>query len=418
MLKAKYYFTVFFILLLILSFNNTTLVGKTEDTALDLPVKAPAENQLEEIQGIIQEYDSLLYTDIRETGAVGAAVVVTYKGRIAFMKCFGTRRAASADSVDEHTIFRLASVSKAVSGVLAGILANEKLIDLDCKIKDHIPEFRLKTPENTESLTLRHVLSHTSGMIPHAFDLMVEDHVPLNEIIARLNEVEITANPGEVYGYQNVTFSLFDPVVHAQTHKSFDEIIREKVFLPFGMQDASTGFEAFRNNPNKAIPHGGGDRNFRPIALNDRYYNTAPAAGVNASISDLGQFLLAVSAQNYDVMPRQARNLVFTPLVETPLRGSYFRTWDRVDSKHYSLGWRIVDYKNHRIAYHGGYVAGYRSEIAFCEEEQIGIAFLTNSPNSRVSKSVPMFLNLFFDHQLKIAQQQDTKQAETPENQS
>ncbi len=410
MWKTKNYFIVIFILILLVSFNNTTLTGRTEEDPLILPLETATVNPSHEIQEILNQYDSLLCENIAETGTVGAAVVITYKGQIALMKCFGTKATASSDSVDQNTIFRLASVSKAVSGVLAGILANEKVIDLDEKIKDNIPGFRLKTSENTDNLTLRHVLSHTSGMIAHAFDLMVEDHVPLDQIIVRLNEVEVTARPGEKYGYQNVTFSLFDPVVCTKTHKTFDEILREKVFLPFGMKDASTGFEAFKNNPNKAIPHGGGDRNFRTIPLNDRYYNTAPAAGVNASITDLGQFLIAVAGKDYDIIPEEARNLIFTPQIETPLKGSYFRTWDHVDSKQYSLGWRIVDYKNHKVAYHGGYVAGYRSEIAFCEEEEVGIAFLTNSPNSFVSKSIPLFLNLFFANKLKLVQQSTNEQ--------
>ena len=417
MLKTKYYFILIFTLILIVSFNSTSLVGKTEGETTELPKEVPAVNHADEIRGILNQYDSLLCVDIQETGAVGAAVVITYKGQIALMKCFGTKETASSDSINKHTVFRLASVSKAVTGVLAGILANEKVIDLDGKIKDYIPGFHLKTRENTDKLTLRHILSHTSGMIPHAFDLMVEDHVPLDQIIARLNEVEITAQPGKEYGYQNVTFSIFDPVVCSKTNKSFDEVLREKVFLPFGMQDASTGFEPFKNNPNKAIPHGGGDRNFRPIPLNDRYYNTAPAAGVNASISDLGQFLVAVSGRDNGIIPKEARALVFTPQVETPLRGSYFKSWDHVDSKQYSLGWRIVDYKNHKVAYHGGYVAGYRSEIAFCEEGEIGIAFLTNSPNSLVSRSIPQFLNLFFANKLKLVQQ-NTGQQEIPKSES
>ena len=404
MLKTKSYFIVIFILILIVSFNNTSLIGKTDEDPVVLTLETVEVNPVDKIQGILNQYDSLLCLNIQETGTVGAAVVITFKGQIALMKCFGTKANANPDSVDQHTIFRLASVSKAVTGVLAGILANEKVIDLDEKIKDCIPGFRLKTSESTNNLTLRHILSHTSGMIPHAFDLMVEDHVPLDQIIARLKEVETTAQPGKEYGYQNVTFSIFDPVVCTKTHKSFDEVLREKVFLPFGMIDASTGFEAFKNNPNKALPHGGGDRNFRIIPMNDRYYNTAPAAGVNASISDLGQFLIAVAGKDYEIIPEEARTLVFTPQIETPLKGSYFSSWDQVDSKQYSLGWRIVDYKNHKVAYHGGYVAGYRSEIAFCEEEEIGIAFLTNSPNSLVSKSIPMFLNLFFANKLKLVQ--------------
>jgi beta-lactamase class C len=57
-----------------------------------------------------------------------------------------------------------------------------------------------------------------------------------------------------------------------------------------------------------------------------------------------------------------------------------------------------VDYKGRRIAYHGGYVTGYKAEIAFCEEEDIGIAILTNSPSGASAKNIPVFLNMFFEY--------------------
>jgi hypothetical protein len=53
-------------------------------------------------------------------------------------------------------------------------------------------------------------------------------------------------------------------------------------------------------------------------------------------------------------------------------------------------------YKGHKIIYHGGYVKGYRAEIAFCPEEQLGMVFLQNSPNRVASMSVPAFFNIWF----------------------
>ena len=82
-----------------------------------------------------------------------------------------------------------------------------------------------------------------------------------------------------------------------------------------------------------------------------------------------------------------------------------FRSWDKIDSKHYALGWRILQYKGKKIAQHSGYVQGYQAEIAICEEEEVGIAILSNSPNSYFSESVPKFLNLFFEHKRKLEQE-------------
>jgi beta-lactamase class C len=135
--------------------------------------------------------------------------------------------------------------------------------------------------------------------------------------------------------------------------------------------------------------------------LNDRYYITVPAAGINASISDLAQFLIAISNKNDDLFSNEARKIVFTPQIETPLKRTYYKNWDKIDSKQYGIGWRIIKYKNHTIVNHGGYVSGYQSEIAVCEEDEIGIAVLTNSPNSYFSMAVPTFFNLYFEFKNK-----------------
>lgn len=404
MLKRNHLYIPFLLILIGLGFKFQSFVKKpVENKVVEEIKEEPKYNPVVEIENTINQYDSIISTTIKQSGTVGAAVVVTYKGEVALLKCFGVRKAGEKDPVDENTIFRLASVSKSVTGVLAGILDEENVIGLDEKVVDYLPQFKLKNNVNTNEIKVRHLLSHTSGLIPHAYDLMVEDHVPLNKIMERLNQVDITAPPGKIYGYQNVVYSIYDPIVSAKTNKSFDSLLEEKVFEPFGMKDASTGYEAFKNDDNKAYPHyNRGKNRFSPMRLNDRYYNTSPAAGVNASISDLGQFLIALSSKDSETISEKARETVFTPQVKSLLKRSYFRSWDRVQSKEYSIGWRIVGYKGRKVAYHGGYVLGYKAEIALCEEEEVGIAILSNSPNSATSKSIPDFLNMLFDYKDKL----------------
>jgi beta-lactamase class C len=400
MIKRKHLYIPFLLLLIIVGFKLQSFVRKPDEVQKKEVVKVePEYNPVIEIQNTISQYDSIISATIKQSGTVGAAVVITYKGKVALLKCFGVRKAGEKDPVDQNTIFRLASVSKSVTGVLAGILDDEKIIDLDDEVLDYLPGFELKNNESTRKIKVRHLLSHTSGLIPHAYDLMVEDHVPLEKIIARLDEVDITAPPGEMYGYQNVIYSIYDPIVAAKTNKSFSTLLNEKVFVPFGMTDASTGYDAFKNNDNKAYPHyNRGHNRFSPMRLNDRYYNTTPAAGVNASISDLGQFLLTLTNPDSKSISNKALETVFTPQVKSPLKRTYFRSWDSVQSKEYSIGWRIVGYKGRKVAYHGGYVLGYKAELALCREEEIGIAILTNSPNTSTSKGIPAFLNLLFEY--------------------
>lgn len=408
--------------LAILAFKLQSFVGKEKAEAQAKQEVAAVEseyNPVVEIENTVTSFDSLLEQNLKESGTVGAAAVITYKGKIALVKCFGVRKAGEKNPVNENTVFRLASVSKSVTGVLAGILDEENIVKLDDRIVDYLPNFKLKNPEYTNQLTVRHLLSHTSGLIPHAYDLMVEDKVPLEKIIERLDQVDQTAAPGQLYGYQNVVYSIYDPITCAKTHQTFESVIKEKLFQPFGMADASVNFEDFKNNNNKAYPHyNRGHNHYSPMRLNDRYYTTAPAAGVNASISDLGHFLCALTDDNSEIFDTKARQTVFTPQVNSPLKRTYFRSWGHdVKSKRYGIGWRIVDYKGREIAYHAGYVLGYKAEIALCDEEDIGIAILSNSPNSATAKNIPTFLNMLFDYKEKIALQEQENE-NSPENKS
>ncbi len=396
MKKFKYFLIPIIIIIAVIAFIFPSIIDKPVATKNILEEMLEVDHS-KEIQEVLTKFDSIYNANILESGAVGGAVVITYKGQIAMLKCFGERKAGENSPVNENTVFRLASVSKSVTGVLSGILASENEINLDDKVVDYLPGFKLRLQENTNSITIRHLLSHTSGLVAHAYDMMVEDKVPLDQIIQRLNEVEIVSPPGLIYAYQNVMFSLLDPIIAAKTHKSFQQNLNEKVFKPFGMKNASSDFESFQRNENKAFPHQKTESGFAALNLNDRYYITTPAAGINASISDLAHFLIAISDKNDDHFSNEARKIVFTPQIETPLKRTYYKNWDKIDSKQYGIGWRIIKYKNHTIVNHGGYVSGYQSEIAVCEEDEIGIAVLTNSPNSYFSMAVPTFFNLYFE---------------------
>jgi beta-lactamase class C len=345
-----------------------------------------------DIEGIIQEYDSLISSEITLSGTIGAAVAITYKNQVVLLKCFGVKKSGTNDSIDQNTLFRLASVSKPISGVLAGMLAEEQIIGLDDKVIDYIPGLRLKNQTITEELTVRNLLTHTTGLAPHSYDNLVEQKLPLNQIMNQLYLAEIASDPGQLYTYQNVMFSLYDTIVASKTGKKYGEVLKEKLFIPFAMNDACTGLESFVNNKNKALPHSGTN----PIKMNDRYYNTIPAAGVNASISDMKNFLLTLLTDSTPAL-NNVEEMIFTPQIQTDLTGGYFSQWNKVDSKEYGIGWRIIGYKGRKVAYHGGFVKGYRAEIALCKDEQVGIVYLSNSPSTVAARSVPEFINRLFD---------------------
>lgn len=343
-----------------------------------------------------RDFISFMTRELDSSHTVGAAYTIVHNGDVAYTGTFGKREYGTDLEVNAHTLFRLASVSKGFAGALACFLELDGAFSLDDRVVDHYPGFALKDSVSTALLTIRHLMSHTSGLVPYAYDNLVEADQELPEIIERLDEVDISAPPGELYGYQNVMFSMLDPIARRTTGVPYQVLLEEKIFKPLGMEDASAG-PVEDKNPNMAYPHVKTRSGYVSLNPHKGYYNVMPAAGVNASISDMEQWLLALLGQKPEMMPDTVVTSISTPLIYTPLKWRYTRHWKPFRERYYSLGWRIYKYQGRKIVYHGGYIRGYRAEIAFCTEENVGIAFLQNSPNGLASRCVPTFFDLFLE---------------------
>jgi len=346
----------------------------------------------------VQDFLAFMERELDNSHTVGAAYTVVQGGEISFARTYGERIRESGEPVDAHTRFRLASVSKGFSGALACMLDLEGMLSLDDRVMDRYPGFALKDSVNTTEMTIRHLLSHTTGLVPYAFDNLVEAGEDLHHIVSRLHEVDISAPPGELYGYQNVTFSMLDPIARRATGTPYQLLLKEMIFKPVGMDDATAGRINEQDYINVAYPHVRTKSGYASLGTHDGYYNVLPAAGVSASIADMGQWLLALLGHKPGVFSDTISSILAEPLIYTPLKYRYTRYWKPFRERYYSLGWRIYYCQGRKIIYHGGYIRGYRAEIAFCPGEDVGIAFLQNSPNSLASKVVPRFFDLYLGY--------------------
>src|SRR3546814_7725216 len=108
-----------------------------------------------------------------------------------------------------------------------------------------------------------------------------------------------------------------------------------------------------------ARPHVRARRRWTPVRPKETYYRVPPAAGVNASVNDMAQWLIAQSGHRTDVIPQPVLDTIHKALVRTPdqLRGSRWRR-ERLRDAYYGTGWRVMDYAGHRLLYHAGAVEG------------------------------------------------------------
>lgn len=347
---------------------------------------------------VITDFNKYVNKTLDETRIPGAAIVIVKDTDVIFQKGYGVKAFGTQDSVDVHTVFRIASVSKGFASMLAGILVQEKYFEWDDRVRKYLPHFSLKDPYNSEHLTIRHILSHTSGLPLHTFTNLLEDNIPYATLRDNLSKIPSTGKVGTVYAYQNVIYSLISDIAQAATQKDYETLLHEKIFTPLGMRDASASYKDLLATKNLALPHLRGNSNHYRLTKNTpTYYSVLPAAGVNASISDMTQWLLALLGNRKDVIDSATLSEIFKPEITTPRRNKYqFFHWPHLKDAHYGLGWRVLNYADHILIYHGGHINGYRSEVAFCPKEKIGIVVLTNASGELANNAVEEFFDRYF----------------------
>lgn len=325
----------------------------------------------------------------------GVAIVVVSGGQIKSLQGYGVRRAGTREKVTPDTVFRLASLSKPVASTAASMLVNEGGLSWDSTITSVLPKVAFKNAKYGKQLTLRHALSQSSGLPRHTYSHYIDQNMNYADVVSRLRYVNFVCPPGKCYAYQNVAYSLAGDMIKQKSGMSFESYVIKKVFEPLGMRSASYGLGSYNASPNRAAPHIANGNRWVPTAVVGNWYKVAPAAGVNASIVDMSKFLLGQIGRRQDALPLAVLNPIQSRVTKNTPEQNYYGVRKAVGNTAYGLGWRVFDYgRNKNFVHHGGHVKGFRTEMVFNRELQIGMVFLSNSETRLARDVIFKFLDM------------------------
>lgn len=393
--------TILVITLFILAIGGNHSVSGSESkqaVELDQPIQNAFEREAIERSNLQREalaraLNTYFKNAINAGDIVGAGVSIVKGNEILYADGFGKRSSKADARVDGETIFRLGSLSKGFTGILAANIKNEGKVDWDDKVTDYIPDFQLGDKGNTNRITLAHLLSHSSGAPYHSYTNLVEAGLSVSDIASRFNEVQPISEPGAMYSYQNALFALSGEILCKASGEEVASSLENRLFKPLEMCSTNMDHGSLMEAYNVALPHYRSRRSWRPRKLVDNYYNAIPAGGINASVGDMAKWMRFLLGYHPEVMTRSAIEEAFTPFIEIPGHSKYYQRWPGHISSHYGFGWRIHkfhgedDNTEKTIWHHGGSVNDFRNEIAIFPDSDLGICVLLNS-NSRLSRTV------------------------------
>jgi CubicO group peptidase (beta-lactamase class C family) len=316
----------------------------------------------------------------------GAALALIKDGRIVLERGYGLRDLQTHAPVTTATLFNIGSISKSFTALSIAQLVDQHQVDLDTPVIKYIPELQLSGPRIAQAVTLRQLLSHSSGRPP---DEQWPSQVPPTRpgIVSEFAAMPITAQPGTRFQYCSRCVVLAAYVLERVTGQSWEAYTRMHIFVPLGMTTASFGPLGLQQAPDRAQPY------WHEAVLGDVavpwsrlqfLQSLGPAGGVDASISEMARYAVLQLGQGTfsgcRVVSTQMMVEMHRPQIAV---GSDWTSLARTQNLHYALGWFIADVRGLHLAYHNGANPGFRATIALAPSSESGVVILTNGESDR-----------------------------------
>ena len=325
------------------------------------------------------------------------SVAVARDGKIIWEKGFGLADREKNIPATEHTMYRLASISKQLTATGLMILVEQGLIKLDDPINDYLGEAKLKARNgDAKDATVQRVASHTSGLPLHSqyfYGNEFNQLPPMDETIRRYGNL-VTA-PGERYQYSNLGYGLIGYVISRVSGKSYADFMREQIFVPLGMDHTSV--HVGHGLENGQATNYSADGMTIPPCNSD----SPGASAIISSAHDLIRFamfhLKSDLSDQRAIITEATIDKMQKPSPETGPK----EEWE-CDGSGYGIGWVIsTTNDNLRVVHHFGGTIGVSTVLALVPEENLAVAILSNTNNQWRGAILIGILRTLFPDKLK-----------------
>jgi CubicO group peptidase (beta-lactamase class C family)/D-alanyl-D-alanine dipeptidase len=292
-----------------------------------------------------------------------AAAVFDAKGLI-WAGVQGTSDADGKQAASMDTVYRAGSISKLFADILLIQLVEAGKIDLDAPVTRYLPDFRPANQYNTP-ITIRHLLTHSSGLVrePPIGSYFTAGDPGSAAVVSSLNRTSLVAGPGTVTKYSNAGLAVVGRVVEVVSGKSFDDLVREKIFQPAAMDASSFTIATAKDRLAYAeVPYYGAPR--RPAPTFD--IGLKAAGGLNTTVRDLAAFGSALLRGGVG-----ERGQLLAP---STLESMYHVRKLGADARRdFGLGFIVGKLGEERFVGHSGAIYGFTAELWLLPDRGIGV---------------------------------------------
>jgi CubicO group peptidase (beta-lactamase class C family) len=337
--------------------------------AIAAPFAVRAQNSGSTDGEISEKVDAYVNGEMRAERIPGLALAVVRDGKIVKAQGYGLANIELGVAVKPETIFQTGSVGKQFTATAVMMLVEDGKIRLDDRIGKYLPS----SPASWNNITVRNLLTHTSGIPDYESDSVTKKDAAFinlrndyteDELFTKFSGLPLDFPPGSKWSYSNSGYVILGILIHKLTGQFYGDVLQERIFRPLGMTSTRIISEA-DIIPNRAAGY---------RLVNGEIKNQEWVSPTLNTTADGALYTNALDMAKWDAA------LYTEKLLK---KGSLDQMWSAVrlnDGKTaaYGFGWDVTQVNGHRLIEHGGAWQGFTTQISRYVDDRFTVIVLTN----------------------------------------
>ncbi|HBO42528.1 MAG TPA: penicillin-binding protein [Planctomycetaceae bacterium] len=326
----------------------------------------------------MQGFDAYMETILKEWNAPAVGVGIVVGDKLVFSKGYGYRDHGKELPFTPKTLCPIASNSKLFTAVAAGMLVEEGKLTWDEPIRHAVPEIRFHSDHLNNTVSLRDMLGHRTGITRHD-SIWYKSDFSRTELFDRTRHLKPREPMRHLFLYNNLMYAAVGHVIELKTGKTWEAFVRERILVPLEMKKTGYSIAEMREHPDHGVPYTErrDSDELYPLPYYEETEGLAPAGAIISNVDEVSHWLIALMNggvyRGKQVLPPDVLKATMTPsIVQTNPFGETMGYWELLNPA-YGMGRWTASYRGRLLVYHGGDLGGFHTQISFMPNENVGV---------------------------------------------
>jgi CubicO group peptidase (beta-lactamase class C family) len=334
--------------------------------------------QSSEVAQKLGDFDAYMAKTLKDWNAPGVGVGIVVGNELVFAKGYGFRDYEKKLPFTPSTMSPIASNTKLFTAIAAGMLVEEGKLAWDRPVRDSVPSIRFFNDQLNNTVTLRDMLSHRTGVTRHD-TIWYKSDFTRKQLFEKLAFLEPQEPLRETFLYNNLMYAAVGYLIELQSGKTWEQFVKERILDPLEM--SSTGYSVPEMLHRAEFGVGFTEKRDSFDLYKIPYYEdisgVAPCGAIVSNIEDVSHWLIALmndgKYRGKQVLPPQVLKATMQPSIALPNTALDTRGWGELLNSTYGMGRNIATYRGHLLTSHGGDLPGFHTQVSFMPQDHIGV---------------------------------------------